>query len=82
MAVLEWQETARADLLAIIDYSRDNKSTKHAFAKLKALLPQVGERTRNGLWNTVAQEPSGSSALTTAAICSGVQDIQPDWARL
>lgn len=56
MAVLEWRETAHADLLAIIDYSRDQNSIKHAFANLKALLPQVGERARNDLWKTVGQK--------------------------
>ena len=42
-----------AQLLYLPPYSPDLNPIEQAFAKLKALLRKVGERTRDGLWNAI-----------------------------
>jgi transposase len=44
-----------AQLLYLPPYSPDLNPIEQAFAKLKALLRKVGERTRDGLWNAIGQ---------------------------
>jgi transposase len=44
-----------ARLLYLPPYSPDLNPIEQAFAKLKALLRKAGERTRDGLWNAIAQ---------------------------
>ncbi len=44
-----------AQLLYLPPYSPDLNPIEQAFAKLKALLRKAGERTRDGLWNAIAQ---------------------------
>jgi transposase len=48
-------ETRGAQLLYLPPYSPDLNPIEQAFAKLKALLRKAGERTRDGLWNAIAQ---------------------------
>ena len=42
-----------AQLLYLPPYSPDLNPIEQAFAKLKALLRKVGERTRDSLWNAI-----------------------------
>jgi transposase len=44
-----------AQLLYLPPYSPDLNPIEQAFAKLKALLRKVAERTRDGLWNAIGQ---------------------------
>ena len=46
-------ESRQARLLYLPPYSPDLNPIEQAFAKLKALLRKVGERTRDGLWNAI-----------------------------
>ena len=48
-------ESRQARLLDLPPYSPDLNPIEQAFAKLKALLRKAGERTRDGLWNAIAQ---------------------------
>src|SRR3954452_8676668 len=48
-------EDRGAQLLYLPPYSPDLNPIEQAFAKLKALLRKAGERTRDGLWNAIAQ---------------------------
>jgi transposase len=48
-------ENQQAQLLYLPPYSPDLNPIEQAFAKLKALLRKAGERTRDGLWNAIAQ---------------------------
>ena len=48
-------ETREAQLLYLPPDSPDLNPIEQAFAKLKALLRKAGERTRDGLWNAIAQ---------------------------
>lgn len=54
-AVREAIETAGATLMLLPPYSPDFNPIENAFAKLKALLRKVAERTVTGLWKTVGQ---------------------------
>ena len=51
--VQEAIESRGAQLLYLPPYSPDLNPIEQAFAKLKALLRKVGERTRDGLWNAI-----------------------------
>src|SRR3954468_8997689 len=46
-------ESRQARLLYLPPYSPDLNPIEQAFAKLKALLRKVGERTRDGLWKAI-----------------------------
>jgi transposase len=46
-------ESRQARLLYLPSYSPDLNPIEQAFAKLKALLRKVGERTRDGLWKAI-----------------------------
>ncbi len=48
-------EANDAQVLYLPPYSPDLNPIEQAFAKLKALLRKVGERTRDGLWNAIGQ---------------------------
>ena len=48
-------ESRGAQLLYLPPYSPDLNPIEQAFAKLKALLRKAGERTRDGLWDAIAQ---------------------------
>jgi transposase len=50
----EASENRQARLLDLPPDSPDLNPLEQAFAKLKALLPKPGERTRDGLWNAIA----------------------------
>ena len=48
-------ETAGARLLYLPPYSPDFNPIEMAFAKLKALLQKAAARTKEALWNTIAE---------------------------
>lgn len=54
-AVRDAIEAAGAELVFLPPYSPDFNPIENAFAKLKALLRKAAERTRDGLWDAVAQ---------------------------
>lgn len=54
-AVREEIEAAGADLLFLPPYSPDFNPIENAFSKLKALLRKAAARTRDGLWEAVAE---------------------------
>jgi transposase len=53
--VRELIEAAGANLLYLPPYSPDFNPIENAFAKLKALLRKVAQRTVEGLWNAIGQ---------------------------
>ena len=53
--VQEAIESRGAQLLYLPPYSPDLNPIEQAFAKLKALLRKAAERTRDGLWDAIAQ---------------------------
>ncbi len=48
-------EAAGAELLYLPPYSPDLNPIENAFAKLKALLRKLAERTVSGLWNAIGR---------------------------
>lgn len=71
-AVRDKIEAAGAELRFLPPYSPDFNPIENAFSKLKALLRKVAARTRDHLWDAVAQaidrfEPSECANYFTAA---------------
>ena len=65
-------EASGAELLYLPPYSPDFNPIENAFAKLKALLRKVAERTVEGLWTAIGKlidlfEPNECQNLFTAA---------------
>jgi transposase len=54
-SVREQIEAAGATLLFLPPYSPDFNPIKKAFARLKAMLRNAGERTVTGLWNLIGK---------------------------
>lgn len=77
-AVREAIEAAGAELRFLPPYSPDFNPIENAFAKLKALLRKVAARTRDTLWNAVADAieafpPTECANFFTAA------GYEPEW---
>lgn len=54
-SVRESIKAARATLRFLSHYSPDFTAIEEAFAKLKAMLRKIGERTVNGLWELIGR---------------------------
>lgn len=54
-AVREKIEAAGATLRFLPPYSPDFNPINKAFSRLKAMLPQIGERTVSGLWDLIGK---------------------------
>ena len=54
-AVREKIEAVGATLRLLPPYSPDFNPIKKAFSRLKAMLPQIGERTVSGLWDLIGK---------------------------